>query len=473
MSQSFDVVVLGGGVGGYSAAIRAAQLGKSVAIVEEDKLGGTCLHRGCIPSKALLRSAEVFALMKESARFGVETGETRLNFPQVLRRKNEVVEGLHSGLQFLMRKHKIQVFYGKGRVIGPSIFSPRSGAVSVEQADGEIVSLVPEALILATGSRPRMLTGLEPDGVKVLTSDDALQMEKLPASVLIIGGGVIGVEWASMLSDFGVDVTMAEVGPRLLPGEEEEVSRELERLFKKRGITIHTGCSVLPETADKSGTGLSIEAEQGGERILLQAEAALVSVGRRANVEGIGLENTDVRVEAGFIRVNASMQTAELHIYAVGDCTGGVQLAHAAGHEGILAAEHICGESVHPYLPHAIPRCVYSRPEAASVGWTEAQAKERGHEVKTAKVRFQALGKAMVLGETDGFVKVVADARTDDILGVHMIGAHVTDYISEAALAQLLEATPWEVGRTIHPHPTLSEILGEAMLAVDGQAITM
>ncbi|AEI41254.1 dihydrolipoyl dehydrogenase [Paenibacillus mucilaginosus] len=473
MSQNFDVVVLGGGVGGYSAAIRAAQLGKSVAIVEEDKLGGTCLHRGCIPSKALLRSAEVYALMKESARFGIETGETRLNFPQVLSRKNEVVESLHTGLQFLMRKHKIQVFYGKGRVIGPSIFSPRSGAVSVEQADGEILSLVPEALILATGSRPRVLPGLEPDGVTVLSSDDALRMEELPASMLIIGGGVIGVEWASMLSDFGVKVTIAEVGPRLVPGEEEEISRELERLLRKRGVTIHTGCTVLPETCRKQEGGLSIEAEQRGERIRLEAGAALVSVGRGANVEGIGLENTDVKIEGGYIRVNASMQTAEHHIYAVGDCTGGVQLAHAAGHEGIAAAEHICRQETHRYEPHRIPRCVYSRPEIASVGWTEAQAKERGHEVKTSKVHFQALGKALVLGETDGFVKVVADARTNDILGVHMIGAHVTDYISEAVLAQLLEAAPWEVGTAMHPHPTLSEILGEAMLAVDGRAITM
>lgn len=471
MTQAFDVIVLGGGIGGYTAAIRAAQLGKTVAIVERDKLGGTCLHRGCIPSKALLRSAELYATMKESGKFGIQAESVRLDFGQVHARKAAIVEQLHTGVQYLMKKNKIEVFQGRGLLLGPSIFSPRSGTVSVEQEDGEFLSLVPNTLIIATGSRPRSLPGLETDGETILNSDDALRMESLPASVLIIGGGVIGVEWASMLNDFGVEVTVVEYAPRLLPGEDEDVSRELERLLKKRGVKIQTGAKVLAETVQTAAGGVKLQVERKGETLELSAEKALVCVGRQANVEGIGLENTDIKVVGGFIQVNDYMQTAESHIYAVGDCIGGVQLAHAAAHEGIIAAEHAAGGRPHLYPASRIPRCVYTRPETASVGWTQRQAEEQGFEVKTSKVHFKALGKALVAGETDGFVKIIADQRTNDILGVHMIGAHVTDYISEAALAQMLEATPWEVGQTIHPHPTLSEILGEAMLAVDGKSI--
>ncbi|MCP1307203.1 dihydrolipoyl dehydrogenase [Paenibacillus tyrfis] len=473
MTHTFDMVVLGGGIGGYTAAIRTAQLGKSVAIVEQDKIGGTCLHRGCIPSKALLRSAEVFALMKDSDRFGVGAEAVTLDFTKVASRKDAVVEQLYSGLQFLMKKNKITVFQGKGRLIGPSIFSPRSGTVSVDQGEDEILTLVPEKVVIATGSRPRSLPGLETDGVSILNSDEALRLEKLPASAVIIGGGVIGVEWASLLSDFGVQVTVVEFAPRLLPSEDEDVSRELERLLKKRGVSVRTGTKVLTESVRKHEGGVTLNVEHREEQAALSAEIALVCVGRQANVEGIGLENTDVKVEGGFIRVNELMQTAELHIYAVGDCIGGLQLAHAAAHEGLTAAEHAWGLKPHKVEPHQVPRCVYSRPETASIGWTEREAKERGRDVKVSKVHFRALGKAIVLGETDGFIKVVADKETNDLLGVHMIGPHVTDYISEAALAQLLDATPWEIGQTIHPHPTLSELLGEAMLAVDGRSINM
>ncbi|MED4601607.1 dihydrolipoyl dehydrogenase [Paenibacillus validus] len=472
MSQVFDTIVLGGGIGGYSAAIRASQLGKTVAIVEQDKLGGTCLHRGCIPSKALLRSAEVYALMKESDRFGIQAEAVRLDYAKISDRKNSIVDQLYQGLQFLMKKNKITVFNGKGRIIGPSIFSPRSGTVSVEQEDGEILNLVPDKLIIATGSRPRTLPGLETDGVTVLNSDEALQLEALPASAIIIGGGVIGVEWASMLSDFGVEVTIVEYAPRLLPSEDEDASRELEKLLKKRGVTIYTGAKVQTESVVRGAKQVTISIEQRETTQELTAQLALVCVGRQANIEGIGLQNTDVKVENGFIKVNEDMQTAELHIYAVGDCIGGLQLAHAAAHEGIAAAEHGAGLPTHAYAPHQVPRCVYSRPEIASIGYTEREAREQGRQVKTAKLYFQGLGKARVLGETDGFVKVVADEESGDIVGVHMIGAHVTDYIAEAALAQLLNATPWEVGQTIHPHPTLSEILGEAMLAVDGKSIS-
>jgi dihydrolipoamide dehydrogenase len=474
MSENrYDIVVLGGGTGGYIAAIRAAQLGKSVAIVERDKLGGTCLHRGCIPSKALLRSAEVYATMKHSENYGITAASVELNFPNVMGRKQRIVDQLHQGVQFLMKKNKIDVFHGNGRIIGPSIFSPRSGAISVEKEDGEIDMLLPTNLIIATGSRPRSLPGLTVDGTYILTSDEALQLEELPKSMIIIGGGVIGVEWASMLNDFGVEVTIVEYEQKLVGLEDQDISKELERLFKKRKINLVTGAKVLADSVKITGDQVVLQAEKQGEIIELSAEKVLVSVGRLANVEGIGLENTDIKVEKGVINVNAHMQTAESHIYAIGDVIGGLQLAHVAGHEGIAAVEHICGHPSHPYEAHLIPRCTYTRPEIASVGWTEKQANERGFNLKIGKYNFKAIGKALVYGEPDGFVKVIADADTNDILGVHMIGPHVTDYISEAALAQVLNATPWEVGQTIHPHPTLSEALGEAMLAVDGKAIGM
>jgi dihydrolipoamide dehydrogenase len=473
MSKNYDIVILGGGVGGYVAAIRAAQLGKTVAIVERDKLGGTCLHRGCIPSKSLLRSAELFATMKTSEQYGVVASSVALDFAKVQLRKQSIVDQLHKGVEYLMKKNKIDVIHGSGRVIGPSIFSPKSGAVAVEQANGESETLVSDHLIIATGSRPKHLPGLATDGRYVLTSDEALALPELPKSIVIIGGGIIGVEWASMLSDFGVDVTIVESQRRLLPQEDEEVSKELERLFKKRKITIVTGAEIMPETYEVEGRQAVIQAQRKGDTVSFAAEKLLVAIGRVANVENIGLENTDIKVQHGVIKVNDSLQTTEPHIYAVGDVNGGLQLAHVASHEGIHAVEHIAGLGARPLAAHLVPRCVYSRPEVASVGWTEEQARERGHEVQVGKFNFKAIGKALVLGEADGFVKVVADAGTNDILGVHMIGPQVTNYISEAVLAQILDATPWEVGQTIHPHPTLSEALSEAMLAVEGRAIGM
>ncbi|MBP1962055.1 dihydrolipoyl dehydrogenase [Paenibacillus aceris] len=468
----YDVVVLGGGIGGYTAAIRAAQLGKTVAVVERAKLGGTCLHQGCIPSKALLRSAEVYATMKKSEEYGIASGSLELKFESVLARKQRIVDQLHQGLQFLMKKNKITVHTGNGRIIGPSIFSPRSGAVSVEKEDGDIETLLSSNLVIATGSRPRSLPGLTIDGTHIMTSEDALRMQELPKSIIIIGGGVIGVEWASMLCDFGVEVTIVEYEKRLVSLEDADVSKELERLFKKRGINLVTGAKVLPDSVKAAEGLVTLQADKQGEIIDLQAEKVLVSIGREANIEGIGLENTDIKVDKGVIRVNRFMQTTESHIYAVGDVIGGLMLAHMAGHEGILASEHIAGQTPHELHAHLVSKCTYTRPEIASVGYTEQQATELGHQVKVGKFSFKGIGKALVYGDTDGFVKVIADSETNDILGVHMIGPHVTNSISEAALAQVLNATPWEVGQTIHPHPTLSEALGEAMLAVDGIAIS-
>ncbi|MEK5476791.1 dihydrolipoyl dehydrogenase [Paenibacillus sp. FSL R5-0407] len=473
MTISCDVAVLGGGTGGYIAAIRAAQLGKEVVIIEQDKLGGTCLHRGCIPSKALLRSAELYAQMKDSASFGIETSGVTLVFPKVQERKQGIVDQLHKGVQYLMRKNKIQVLQGKGRVIGPSIFSPKSGAVAVELSDGEMETVVPANLIIATGSRPRFLPGLIPDGKHILSSDEALSMEELPESMLIVGGGVIGVEWASLLNDFGVQVTVVEAADQLLPAEDEEVARELQKQLQKRGVTVMTGVKVLTDSYEVKDGLVHISAQRGDDVTILQGDKLLVSVGRQANVENIGLENTDIGLQQGFIRVNEHMQTTEPHIYAIGDCIGGLQLAHAASHEGLVAVNHLVGEASHAYEASQVPRCVYTRPEVASVGITEKEAKQQGREVKTAKVPFSAIGKALVQGEREGFVKIVADAVTNDLVGVQIIGAHATELIAQAALAQLLDATPWEIGQAGFAHPSLSEIIGEAALAVEGRSLSL
>jgi dihydrolipoamide dehydrogenase len=471
MAEEYDLVIVGGGTGGYVAAIRASQLGLKTAIVEKDNLGGTCLHKGCIPSKALLRSAEVYSTAKKSEEFGVITADVTLDFLKVQERKNKIVAQLHNGVQHLMKQGKIDVYEGIGRILGPSIFSPTPGTISVELKSGEEnPMLIPKNVIVATGSRPRTLPGLDIDGEFVLTSDEALQMEELPKSMIIVGGGVIGIEWASMLADFGVEVTVLEYADRIVPTEDKEISKEMQRAMKKKGVKIITSAKVLPETLSKD-SGVSIKAEHKGEQKEFNADKLLVSVGRQAIVKDIGLENTDIVVEKGFIQTNEFFQTKESHIYAIGDVIGGLQLAHVASHEGIVAVEHIANLNPDPIDYTMVSKCIYSSPEAASVGLTEEEAKEKGYSVKTGKFMFKAIGKALVYGETDGFVKLIADSDTDDLLGVHMIGPHVTDMISEAGLAKVLDATPWEIAHTIHPHPTLSEAIGEAALAVDGKAI--
>ena len=472
MAEEYDLVILGGGTGGYVAAIRASQLGLKTAIVEKGKLGGTCLHKGCIPSKALLRSAEVYATAKHSEDFGVKINGVELDFTKVQSRKDGIVEQLHKGVQHLMKQGKIDVFEGLGRILGPSIFSPMPGTISVEMNNGEDnAMLIPKNVIVATGSRPRSLPGLDIDGEYVLSSDEALSLETLPKSIIIVGGGVIGIEWASMLSDFDVEVTVVEYADKIVPTEDQEISKEMQRLMKKKGVKIVTSAKVLSESLEKGDGEVTIKAEHKGEEKSFTAEKILVSVGRQANVEGIGIENTDIKVEKGFIEVNDFFQTKESHIYAIGDVIGGLQLAHVASHEGITAVEHMANEKPHPIDYSLISKCIYSNPEIASVGITEQEAKEKGYNLKTGKFSFRAIGKALVYGESDGFVKIIADKDTDDILGVHMIGPHVTDMISEAGLAKVLDATPWEIAHTIHPHPSLSEAIGEAALAVDGKAI--
>jgi dihydrolipoamide dehydrogenase len=471
MSQELDLVILGGGPGGYVAAVRAAQLGLKVAVVEKEKLGGVCLHKGCIPTKTLLRSAEIYATAKEGEEYGLHFSDLQLDFAKIQARKTKVIDQLHKGVQHLMKKGKIKVYEGIGRIMGPSIFSPQAGAISVQYPNGESEILVPKNVIIATGSSPRNLPGLNIDGNVILNSDHALELKELPASMIIVGGGVIGVEWASMLSDFGVEVTVVEYMDRILPFEDEEISKELARLFKKKNIKILTGAKLLPDTVKIQDGKVSVSVERKGSIEEVTAEKMLVSVGRSANIEGIGLENTEIKTEKGYIVVNQYFQTNESHIYAIGDVVGGLQLAHVASHEGIVAVEHIAGRNPSPINYTMVPKCTYSRPEVASVGLTEAEAKERGFKVKTGKMQFRAIGKALVYGETDGFVKMVMDEESNDLLGVHMIGPHVTDLISEAGLAMVLNATPWEISHTIHPHPTLSEVIGEAALAVEGEPI--
>lgn len=469
MSKEYDLVVLGGGTGGYIAAIRASQLGLKTALVEKAELGGTCLHRGCIPSKALLRSAEVLRQTKEATQFGVDVNQVTLNFTAVQARKTALVAQLEKGVQYLIKKNKIDFYAGKGTILGPSIFSPMAGTISVQLADDELETLIPKNVIIATGSQPRQLGELAYSD-RILSSEGALQLETLPKEMVIVGGGVIGMEWASLLHDLGVHVTVIEYGPTILPTEDAAVARELTRLMKKRGITIVTKAVVDASSFVETAENVSFEAVINDERQRFTAEKVLISVGREAVTANIGLENTAIQLENDTIKVNANYQTKESHIYAVGDCIGGLQLAHVAMHEGIHAVEHIAGVKTTPIKASAVARCVYTYPEVASIGLTEAEATAR-YDIKTGQFPFNAVGKALVYGETDGFVKVIADANTNDVLGVHMIGPHVTDLISEAGLAFVLDATPWEIGATIHPHPTLSEAFGEAALAVDGHAL--
>ncbi|RYL94805.1 dihydrolipoyl dehydrogenase [Sporolactobacillus sp. THM7-4] len=470
MVKNYDLVLLGGGTGGYVAAIRASQLGLKTAIVEKERLGGTCLHKGCIPTKALLRSAEVYATVKESETYGIEVPEAVLHFQNIQERKQNIVEKLHQGIRQLMKKGKIDVFNGFGRILGPSIFSPLPGSISVEYGDDrENDILTSKNVLIATGSRPRSLNGLPIDGNQVLTSDEALNLQECPKSILIVGGGVIGAEWASMLADFGAKVIIVEYSERIVPTEDRAISQAMARSLKKRGIDIYTNAKVIPETLKKS-EDISIDAEINGSIQTFSAEKMLVSVGRLPNTEDIGLANTSIETVNGYIQTNSYGQTKESHIYAIGDVIGGLQLAHVAAREGIKAVEHLAGLPVEPLDPALVPRCIYTRPEGASIGMTEAEAKKE-HQVKIGKVPFGAIGKALVYGEPEGFAKIIADKQTNDILGVHLFGPHATDLISEAALARVLDATPWEVAETIHPHPTLTEVMGEAALAVDGKAI--
>jgi len=466
MENIFDLVILGGGSGGYVAAIRATQLGLKTAIIEKNLLGGTCLHKGCIPTKSILRSAELYATLKSKDEFGIIAENISFDFLKIQERKQKIVEQLTKGIEFLMKKNKITVFSGYGKFISEN-------TISVEIENGVIENIMGKNFIIATGSLPKLLPNMKVDGEYIMTSDDALEMSELPKSIIIIGGGVIGIEWASLLNDFGVDVTIIEYEDSLLPLEDREISKELMRIFKKRKIKFYTKTKVNSETITIKNNNVSLQAEKDGEIIDFTAEKVLVSVGRIGNIKNIGLENINVSVEKGYLKVNEFMQTNVKNIYAVGDVIGGLQLAHVASHEGIIAVETIAEKNPKPLDYSTVAKCTYSRPEVANVGISEEEAKRAGYAIKVGKFNFRAIGKALIVGEVDGFVKIIVEEKTNKLLGVHMIGPHVTDLITEASLAKVLEITNWEIAHTIHPHPTLTEIMGEAALNVDNLAIHM
>ncbi|MBB6448945.1 dihydrolipoamide dehydrogenase [Geomicrobium halophilum] len=472
MPEEYDLVVIGAGTGGYVAAIRAAQLGNQVALIEKGEVGGTCLHKGCIPSKALLRSAEVYSEAKRAEEFGVHTGKPQLDFTKVQSRKQTIVDQLSSGVQQLLKKEGITIYEGHARILGPSIFSPRAGSISIEKNDGsENEVLVPKHVIIASGSKPRQLPGIDFSQENVMTSDDALFMESLPASIVIIGGGVIGIEWASMLVDFDVDVTVLEAQDRLLSGEDEAISNEMRKQLEARGVQIVVNADVRTEDLDVNKEGISLSADVGGKTQNYHADRLLVSVGREANISDIGLQNTEIETERGKIVTNGWGQTKEAHIYAIGDVVRGFELAHVASHEGVTAVEHMNEMQPAKLNAHPMPRCTYSHPEVASVGLSEAEAKAQGFDVKVGIFPLQAIGKALIQGDKEGFCKFVSDGKTNDLLGVHIIGAKATELIAEGTLAMLLDAADWEVAETVHPHPSLSEVFKEAALQADQRAI--
>jgi dihydrolipoamide dehydrogenase len=465
VAERFDIAILGGGMGGYPAAIRAAQLGLSVVLVEEDKVGGTCLHRGCIPAKALLQSAALLDELRHAEAFGVTTGDVHFDYSIAGRRRDQVVRQLHKGVQFLLRKNKVSVVSGRGRLDG-------AGRLAVTPPDGDPVEINAGAVILATGSRPKQLPGIPADGNVVLTSDEALRMDRVPASAIVLGAGAVGVEFASLYRSCGAEVTIVEMLPSLVPLEDAAVGVELRRQFEARGITCLPGHRLDLSSVERNEGGVAVTvAGDDGKEQRLQAEVLLVAVGRAANVENIGIEGTAIAVERGVIAVDAMLRTGEPGVCAVGDVVGGFQLAHKALHEGVLAVEAIAGRDPHPLDPRLVTRTTYCTPQIGSMGLSEAEAAVAGHEVAVGVMPFRGNGRALIWGESGGFCKVVADKADGTVLGVHIIGHEVTELIWGPALGGLLETTAFEMGHAVAPHPTLSEVLSEAALAVSGEAI--
>jgi len=452
-------------MGGYPAAIRAAQLGLSVVLVEEDKVGGTCLHRGCIPAKALLQSAALLDELRHADSFGVTTGDIRFDYSVAGRRRDQVVSQLHKGVQFLLRKNRVSVVSGRGRLDG-------AGRLAVVATGGDEMDVEAGSVIIATGSRPKQLPGIPADGSVVLTSDEALRLDRVPASAIVLGAGAVGVEFASLYRSCGAEVTIVEMLPSLVPLEDAAVGVELRRQFEARGITCLPGHRLDLGSIERSEGGVAATvADAGGKEQRLRAEILLVAVGRAANVENIGIEGTGIAVERGVIAVDDMLRTGEPGVSAVGDVIGGFQLAHKALHEGVLAVEAIAGRDPHPLDPRLVTRTTYCTPQIGSIGFSEAEAEAAGYEVVTGVMPFRGNGRALIWGESGGFCKVVADKADGTVLGVHIIGHEVTELIWGPALGALLETTAFEMGHAVAPHPTLSEVLSEAALAVSGEAI--
>jgi len=460
----FDVILVGAGPGGYIAAIRARQLGLRAAVVEREHLGGICLNWGCIPTKALLRASEIQHLLRHLDAFGFQAVDVRFDLEKVVARSRSVAKRLSAGVKHLMKKNGIPVFDGRGRLAG-------RGRVAVEREGAAAVQLTAPHVVLATGARARTLAGLEPDGERIWTYKEAMVPKSLPGSLLVVGSGAIGVEFASFYRDLGSEVTLVEILPRILPVEDDEIAAAAHKAFEKQGIRIRTQTTVVSATTDADQVVVVLRGEDGATQSL-RVDRVILAVGITGNVEDLGLEGTGVRIERGHIVVNEWLETDEPGVHAIGDLVGPPWLAHKASHEGVVCVERIAGfAGAHPLDASQIPGCTYCRPQIASVGFSERRARELGHAVRVGRFPFLANGKALALGEPEGFVKTVFDARTGELLGAHMIGGEVTELIQGFAIARTLETTEAELMRTVFAHPTLSESMHEAVLDAYGRAL--
>jgi dihydrolipoamide dehydrogenase len=465
VAEAFDVAVIGAGPGGYVAAIRAAQLGLKTAVIEREHLGGICLNWGCIPTKALLRTAEVLTLFRHAEDFGLKAKDIGFDLAKIVGRSRKVAEKLSSGVAYLLKKHKVAVISGSARLKG-------KGVIAVTGKDGKpLADLEAKHIIVATGARARSLPGLEPDGKLVWTYKEAMVPAETPQSLLVVGSGAIGIEFASFYNALGVKVTVVEILDRILPVEDEEVSAFARKSFEKQGIRIHTGAKVAKLEKNANSVHATIAIKDGREESQ-EFSRVILAIGIVGNVENLGLEEQGVKIEKSHIVIDEYCRTAAPGIYAIGDVAGPPWLAHKASHEGILCVEKIAGEAgVHPLNVRNVPGCTYSHPQVASVGLTEAAAKAAGHEIKVGRFPYQGNGKAIALGEPEGFVKTIFDAKTGELLGAHMIGAEVTELIQGFGLAKTLETTEAELMQAIFPHPTLSEMMGESVLDAYGRVI--
>lgn len=468
--SKYDVVVIGSGPGGYVAAIHSAQQGLKTAIVERDeteRLGGTCLLRGCIPTKAMLQTADLLAKARHSEDFGVTLSDPQIDMAKMHKYKNKVVKKNAGGVKYLMKKNEIDVHFGHGRI-------ESKGKISVEDADGNKTTLETKHCILATGSACRDLPFIEMDHERIINSDDILEIEDVPEKLVVLGAGAVGSEFASVFLRYGSEVTLVELMDRILPIEDEEVSAEVEKSFEKQGMNVMTSSKITDVSRDGDTVKCIIESEKDGESESTEIECShlLVAVGRRAVIDDCGIANTKIKVDdRGYVEVDEYMKTAEDWVYAIGDIVDTPWLAHLASKEGILAIDHLKGNDPRPINYDHVPNCTYCSPEVASVGLTERAAKEQGYDVKTGVFPFSAIGKASILGQTEGFVKIVAESKYDELLGLHIVGPKATELITEGTVAMNLESTVDELIYTIHPHPTLAEAVGEAAHAVTGHTI--